>query len=285
MASPSDSVLRAITNDGAFRVITARTTETVREACRLQGASGMTARHFCDLITGTVLVRETMSPQLRVQGIVRGADNRGSMVADSHPDGSARGLVQLKEGQSELSLGPSAVLQMMRTLYNGQLHQGIVELPQSAGISGGIMNYMQTSEQITCVTAVSTLIGREGVHEAGGYVVQLLPEAHVGALMVMTERLSEFASMESILASDEFTPKLLAEELLYGMPFMQTDESPLRFECNCSLVRVVAGLATLQSSVIKGLIDEGKVLEISCDFCGKHYEVMPEQLRGLLKSN
>ena len=37
-----DSVLRAITDDGAFRVITARTTETIRGALRAQGAKGST---------------------------------------------------------------------------------------------------------------------------------------------------------------------------------------------------------------------------------------------------
>src|SRR5688500_245017 len=65
MPHSSDTVLRAITDDGAFRVITARTTDTVRGAVDVQGATGSTARAFGELLTGAILYRETMAPQLR----------------------------------------------------------------------------------------------------------------------------------------------------------------------------------------------------------------------------
>src|SRR5262249_30207203 len=126
MDNGNDSVMRAITEDGAFRVITVCTTDTVRAAMQAQDARGPTARHFADLLTGTVLVRETMAPQLRVQGIVRGAGGRGSLVADSRPGGATRGLIQLPGGAGEFAFGPGARLQVMRTLVNGAIHQGIV---------------------------------------------------------------------------------------------------------------------------------------------------------------
>src|SRR5262245_13427729 len=121
MSSPSDTVLRTITDDGAFRVITVRSSETVRAAIAAQDASGGTARLFADLVTGTVLVRETMAPKLRVQGILKGAGGRGSLVADSRPGGATRGLVQLQKAP-DFHLGAGARLQMMRTLPNGSLH-------------------------------------------------------------------------------------------------------------------------------------------------------------------
>ena len=43
-----DGVLRAITDDGAFRVITMRTTEMVRGAIASQGVRGGVARIFAD---------------------------------------------------------------------------------------------------------------------------------------------------------------------------------------------------------------------------------------------
>ena len=88
----ADSVLRAMTNDGAFRVITARTTHTVKQTLEAQGAVGDTARHLGELITGTILVRETMAPNHRVQGLYKTADRAGQLVADTYPDGDTRGL-------------------------------------------------------------------------------------------------------------------------------------------------------------------------------------------------
>jgi molecular chaperone Hsp33 len=132
VSEPPDTVLRAITDDGAFRVITARTTQTVRGAIEAQGVTGRTARHFGDLLTGSILFRETMAPNLRVQGIIKGSSGSGSLIADSHPSGQTRGLVQLKGGAHEIDLGQGAVLQLMRTLSSGRINQGVVEVPKDA---------------------------------------------------------------------------------------------------------------------------------------------------------
>src|SRR5688572_20070456 len=188
MALGCDRVVRAITDDGAFRVITVSTGDTVRAATAAQGATGKTAQHFADLLTGTVLVRETMAPQLRVQGIVKGAGGRGSLVADSRPGGATRGLLQLPRG-SEFRLGSGSVLQVMRSLPNGAIHQGIVDVSDAGGLSEALMVYMQESEQVVSVIAVGVLADERGATRAGGYIVQLLPEVDRAQHMIMTERL------------------------------------------------------------------------------------------------
>ena len=280
--SQPDSVLRAITDDGAFRVITARTTCTVRGAVEAQAVAGTTARTFGDLLTGAVLFRETMAPQLRVQGILRGRGKSGSLVADSHPSGQTRGLVQLPEGKQDLELGPGALLQMMRTLPTGRLNQGVVAVPENGGVSEALMAYMQTSEQVVSMMAVGTRVENDEVVCAGGYLVQLLPEVDRGPLAVMTERLRDFENIDDQLASAAFSPDMLLEQLLHGMPFTRLDESGVRFECWCSELRVVSALATLNRKDIEHLLADGQVLEISCDYCKKEYEIAPAQLRGLL---
>ena len=91
-----DTVLRAITDDGAFRVIAADTTATVRGAIDAQRPEGLDlVRIFADLLTGAVLVRESMAPDNRLQAILQGDDPRARMVAATHPDGATRGLIQL----------------------------------------------------------------------------------------------------------------------------------------------------------------------------------------------
>ncbi|HWZ88649.1 MAG TPA: Hsp33 family molecular chaperone HslO, partial [Polyangiaceae bacterium] len=237
MTEPTDTVLRAITDDGAFRVITARTTETVRGAIAAQKASGETARHFGDLVTASILFRETMAPNLRVQAIIKGSAGSGSLIADSHPSGQTRGLIQLHGEAGEIDLGQGAVLQLMRTLPNGRINQGVVEVPQHGGISQSLMAYMQSSEQVFSMLAVGTIFDGEQVVSAGGYMVQLLPEVGRGPLLVMTERLRDFESIDPQLTDSSFTPAWLLDELLYGMPFTRLEESAVRFECWCDELR------------------------------------------------
>lgn len=278
-----DSVLRAITDDGAFRVITARTTQTVSQATQLQGCSGNTAKTFAELLTGAVLFRETMAPDLRVQGVLKGAGGKGSLVADSHPSGSTRGLVQMSEGTTEIRLGGDAMLQMMRTMPNGRINQGVVQVPQKGGISEALMVYMQTSEQVDTMLAVSAVLGNSGeIEAAGGYMVQLLPEVGRGPLMVMTERLADFQNIEHQLKNGGFSPESLMNELLYGMPFTMLERDAVSFGCWCSELRLISALSTLSRAEIESLVKDGQVLEINCDYCAKEYRISPAKLQGLL---
>ncbi len=281
MNSTSDIVVRAITADGAFRVITALTTDTVRGAVAAQAASGDTAQRLGELLTGAILVREAMAPTLRVQVIVKGSSGRGSLVADAHPDGTTRGLVNLGKGQ-DVEVGAGSLLQVMRTMPNGALHQGVVEVPPAGGISGALMTYMQESEQVVTMIAVTTLLDGQGITRSGGYLVQLLPEVERGPLMVMTERLREFERLDHVLADEQVSADGLLGELLHGMPFTRLEESPLSFSCRCSQVRVISALASLPRTDIEEMVTDGQVLDIRCDYCGKDYQVAPGQLRSLL---
>lgn len=285
MGSVSDSVLRAITDDGAFRVITARTTETVRGAVRAQGAHGTTARTFGDLITGSILFRETMAPELRVQGILRAAGGVGSLVADSHPSGMTRGLVQLKTTDLEPEVATGAVIQMMRTLPSGKINQGIAEVPQAGGVSQALMAYMQTSEQVLSVVALSTLLNGDRVSAAGGYMVQLLPEVERGPLTIMTERLRDFESIEAQLRDEQFSPEWLLDQILSGMPFTRLEESQVGYQCWCDELRVISALSTLRRPDLEELVSSDEVLEICCEYCKREFQIAPARLRGLLEQS
>ena len=288
----TDRVVRSITDDGAFRVITAMTTETVRGAVAAQLAQGPLAQRFGELITGAILIREAMAPALRVQAILKGKLRKGSLVADSLPDGTSRGLVNFGAKDGELLLLDGVLLQMMRSLPGGTIHQGVIEVPgvasdPSAGgvVSRALMAYMQNSEQIVSTIAVATVLDGDRIVAAGGYIVQLLPEIERGPLMIMTERLQAFEALEEALARPEASPDTLMDELLYGFPFTRLESSPLSFACHCSQARVVESLATLPRADIEDLVKDDEVLDITCDYCRKEFQIPPTQLRPLLTSN
>jgi molecular chaperone Hsp33 len=276
-------VVRAITDDDTFRVITADTTETVRGALSAQGATGETARHFADLLTGTVLIRETMSPGHRVQGLLKGSGGRGSLVADAHPDGTTRGLVQLPEGIEDFEIGDGSVLQMMRTMARG-VHRSIVRPPPSTGVPEALMTYMQKSEQIATVIATATHWQPDGaITHAGGFVVQLLPGASRGPLSAMVERLEAMPPFDRTLRDLDGSPHRLLDELLREMPYAQLDDRPVAFGCKCSDEAVVASLASLNRDDLAELLREQQVIELTCDYCQSEYRVQRAQLAGLLE--
>lgn len=276
----ADCTLRALTDDGSFRTITASTTETVRGALASQNLIGQKAHIFADLLTGAILIRETMAPGLRVQVIFKQPAERISIIADSHPSGDTRGLVIGDSAQ----LGKSrALLQVMRSLPNGSIHQGVVEVPESGRVSDALMMYMETSEQVSTMMAVDSVFSEdEQLVAAGGYLVQLLPEVGRAPLAVMGERLKDFKSIAELLSNPAFTPRWLIAELLYLMPFTEVEEGSVRFGCWCSRTAVLGALATIDRGEIRDMVEEGNVLEITCDYCREDYRIVPAELRGLL---
>lgn len=280
-----DTVLRAVTHDGSFRVVALETTRTVRGAVLAQKVSPAATPIFADLLTASVLVRESMAPDLRVQIVLQGDDRRSRLVADSHPDGMTRGLVQLAEGKTSLPLAGGGVLRVQRSMQNGALHQGVVGVPPGSSISSAFMAYMEESEQIHTMISIACFISGGEIVAAGGYLLQLLPEVERQKLAVMTERLEDFRDIGPLLARGAASPKELLYETLYGMPYEQVAERGVHYGCNCSFARLAASLASLPRKDVEELASSKEVLEISCDFCGHVYHYRPDQLRGLLSDN
>jgi molecular chaperone Hsp33 len=277
-----DGAVRAMTDDGAFRVVTVRTTDTVQRMLELQKHTGSNAQKLGEIVTGAVLVRETMAPDYRLQMLLRSADSRYRLVADSHPDGGSRGLITGANAASHDVSFVGATLEVVRTLYNGELHRGVVEVPDDGAISQALMTYLQSSEQVASMLAVSCVLDGQRVVAAGGYLVQLLPEVGRGPLAIMAERLSDFRDISELLAKTDAAPSPLLDEILYGMPFTRLSEHPLSWKCRCSTVRVMSSLATLSKTDLVELIEDGKPIELSCDFCGQAYNIGPSQLAGLM---
>lgn len=279
-----DRVVRALTDDDTFRVMVAVTSETVRGAVGSQRAVGATAAQFGQLLTGAVLVRETMAPQYRVQAVLKGSGGRGTLVADAHPDGLTRGLVQLDQDQSGLQFGAGSSLLVMRGGAN-RMYRSVTEPPEGGGVAEALMAYLHSSEQIVSVTAVGAAMRDDELVHAGGYVVQLLPGAARGPLMVMTERLASMPPVDELLATVGGDADALLAELLHWMPHTKLGDSPVRHGCLCSEHAVLASLATLPREEIVELMKGDEVLELSCDYCRTEYAVPTTRLAGLVASS
>lgn len=285
MSAPEpDRAVTVITNDGAFRVVAARTTQTAMGVVLAQSPAPATLPLLSDLCTATILVRLTMAPSYRVQGILRGARTQGTMVADAHPDGGTRGLLRAEGGKMEL--GDDSLLQLMRSLPGGQAHQGVVAVNPEHGVSGALTTYLLESEQVAGAASVGTIVDGGRVRAAGGWLVQLLPECTEPPLALMYERLrTDFADTSEVLARLGSDPMRLVEEICWGMEFTKTQDHALDYRCRCSPERVLASLATVGHDELADMVDKGEPLFITCDYCQRPYEITAESLRGLLDAS
>src|SRR5690606_33070226 len=177
----------------------------------------------------------------------------GSLVADTHPTEGTRGLVSLPAAEPQFPL-TNAILQVMRRLHDGRVHQGMVDVPSGGDVSDALRAYMLVSEQVDTLVAVTTLFEGEQVTRAGGFLIQLLPGVGRAPLAFMEERLREFGNIDLHLARGEGAPRELIAELLSQIPYTELGDSPLKFGCWCSAERLLSALSTLPKADIDDFV-------------------------------
>ncbi len=63
-----------------------------------------------------------------------------------------------------------------------------------------------------------------------------------------------------------------------GSSFRWLKEPGPRYHCPCSEARVLRALRLLPAEDIQEIRQEGKGVEMKCEFCGKAYQIAPERL-------
>ncbi len=282
--SGNDGVLRAMTDDGAFRVMVARTTETARAVVEAQQVDGFAAHQLGEAVTAAVLVRETMAPGQRVQVIL--GDGAGSLVVgDAWPEGRTRGLAQVKDRALGIDLDVGGNLRVERALPRGGSHSGVVEAPRNGGLDGALATYFARSEQVEtflAVACVTDLSGSDSVRAAFGYVIQLLPELTEPPLQTMRARLAQFGDLSTWLRAQGDDPQQILDALLAGCAYTPLAASPLMFACHCSRERAIGAAAALGADDLRQLIAKAETLRIHCDYCRELYEVGPSDFAQIL---
>ncbi len=284
MSTQSDRAIRAMTDDGAFRVIAVRMTDTVAEAIRVQSATGTDAILFGELMVANVLTRETMSPAHRTQASIRDGYG-GQLFVDSHPGGLTRGVRTPPNAGEHLKVDKGSLLKCVRVLYSGELHESITAMPDTGDVSEAFMGYMQISEQVASFIRVSCVMEAGQVRACGGFIVQLLPDVTREPLDILTGRLEGIGDFGVDLRAVDSDPEVLLESLLDEFDYTVLDTADVHFGCLCDATRLLGAVAALGREDVEEIVRRGEPLQISCDYCNAVYEMSPHQLRGLLEAS
>jgi molecular chaperone Hsp33 len=206
-------------------------------------------------------------------------DRRGAaLVADALPDGTNRGIVNPGDPSSVSAQGDH-ILQVNYTMPNGAMHQGVVAIPEGDDMGMALMRYMHQSEQTVSMIAMTALPGPDGVRVAGGYLVQLLPEATKDVIDAMTEHLGNLPPITTMLDEGGGAPALI-NAVLHRFEHAELASSALTFGCTCSEARFALAILSLPAEEVDAMI-AGDPLEVRCDACGTGYTVQPEMLREM----
>jgi molecular chaperone Hsp33 len=116
--------------------------------------------------------------------------------------------------------------------------------------------------------------------EAGGFIIQLMPETTDETIGQLEANISNLPSVTSMLA-DGLTPEEILEKVLEGMDLEITARMDAKFKCDCSRERVERSLISLSDEDLDEIISDDKPVEVRCQFCNKAYNFTIPEMKEL----
>lgn len=275
----SDHALRTMDEEGNFRIIVASTRETANGILEAQSPDEASRGMLADVVTASVMLRLTMSPDYRLQTILQDPQ-AGRIVGDSHPDGTTRGLVQ-RYGETPFATGGSTQLSVHRNIFGGETHEGIVQTSEQQTLSDAVTGYLHRSEQIKSVVGIGHTFDGDELSFAGGYLVQLVTEDEEldqADLALLTARLENLPDVPGLFEECDGETEKVAEALYGPLEFKSLETNEFQSGCVCSPQRVLQALGTLSDDDRRELAESDEPLEVDCDYCETTHEIAPEDL-------
>ena len=113
-------------------------------------------------------------------------------------------------------------------------------------------------------------------------IIQLLPGASDEIIDKLETKLSGISSITAILDAGK-TPEEILTDILGEFGLEILTKMPVQFHCDCERSRVEKAIISIGKKEIQDMIDEGKEIEVNCQFCNKHYKFSVDELGDMLK--
>ncbi|MCX7746190.1 MAG: Hsp33 family molecular chaperone HslO [Clostridia bacterium] len=287
-----DYIVRGIAANGMVRFFGAVSTQMVQKAFETHGLSPLAAVALGRTMTAAGMMSRMLKGEkdtLTVQ--IKGDGPLGGVVVVSDSQANVRGYVH--NPVVYLPLNPRGKFDVAGALGFGYLnvikdlglkepYVGYVDL-LSGEIAEDITYYFASSEQIPSVVSLGVLPGNEGLESAGGYIIQLMPDADEKTISYLENRIGKFPTVTDLLSEGKSIEDIL-EMVLGEMGMEITEKSPCAFRCNCSRDRMERNLVSLGNKELQSMMDEMDQTELQCHFCNTKYHFTKENLKVLLDS-
>ncbi|WP_298844080.1 Hsp33 family molecular chaperone HslO [Clostridium sp.] len=290
-----DKIIRATAKDGQVRIVAAITTELVNDGVLMHKCAPTAAAAFGRMLTagtlmGTLLKSEQDSLTLQIDG---GGQAKG-IVVTAHADSSVKGYIgnpnvdlpANKLGKLDVggAVGKSGYLRVIRDMGLKEPYVGQVPI-RTGEIGDDLAYYFTVSEQTPSAVGLGVLVDTDmSIKAAGGFIIQMMPDADEFLADMITYRLEEIPSITDFIAKGMSIEEIL-EFIFEDMKLKIHEEIKPMYKCDCSRERVERALISIGKKDLEEIYNDDKTEELKCHFCNKNYEFNHEDIGKLLKES
>lgn len=289
----ADVIARGQSTDGAIKIFVAVTTDLVNEAQKIHNTFPVATAALGRTLTAIAIMGQNLkndTDSITVQ--IRGDGPLGNIVAVTDSKSRVRGYVVNpfvdipRKANGKLDVGSAVGRGQLNVVYDLSLkepYSGQVPLV-SGEIAEDLTYYFAKSDQIPTAMGLGVLVGTDGQAEcAGGYMIQLMPEATEEVAGIIEDRVKEVPSITQML-SDGMT----AEDILFYLTesfsmIMQNETTTPAYQCKCSRDRMKSAVISIGKADLSKIIEEDGKCEVECQFCNNKFVFEKPELEEMLK--
>jgi molecular chaperone Hsp33 len=288
----SDQLIRILTLDGAIRVSVTETTLLVEEVRRRQQSDPTATVAIGRLATAAALMVGQLKGEQRIGLTIEGNGPLRRIQAEADAYGHVRAAVKNplaglppRDGRFDVAgaIGHAGFLHVVKDLGLKEPYRGMVQLVSSE-IAEDLAYYFTASEQTPSSVALGVELDQQTkVAAAGGFLVQLMPDADTSIAERLTDQLAAFPPTTTLLRQG-LSPAAIAEQMLEDFPYQILGSMPLSFTCHCSRQQTLSLLRTLGANELDQIIEELGEAQVTCEYCKESYTVNITALRKIRES-
>ena len=286
-----DKITNFLAYDGRIGITCIKTTSMVEEARKVHDLSPVATAALGRVLTITALMANEMKEKedkITVQ--IKGNGPIGTILAVANNVPEVKGYVQnpyvdlpLNEfGKLDVggAVGQDGYIHVIKDIGLKEPYIGISNLT-SGEIADDFTNYFVNSEQRQAAVSLGVLVDKNGVREAGGYLITPMPDATEEDISNVEKGIFEAGAISKML--DEKLSLIDIAKKVTGDKNIKVIEDckvPV-YKCDCSKEKMKTALISIGKKEIEDIIKEDEKAELVCHFCNKKYDFNKEELEEI----
>ena len=288
-----DKITNFLAYDGRIGITCIKSTSMVEEARKIHDLSPVATAAFGRLLTITALMAVEMKNEKdKITIEIKGNGPIGGMLTTANNVPEVKGYVinpyvdlPLNEfGKLDVggAVGQDGYIHVIKDIGLKEPYIGVSNLT-SGEIADDFTNYFVNSEQRQAAVALGVLVDKNGVREAGGYLITPMPDATDEDISNVEKGIFEAGAISKML--DEKLSLIDIAKKVTGDKSIKVIEDckvPV-YKCDCSKEKMTNALMSIGKNELKNIIEEDGKAELVCHFCNKKYQFNKEELENILK--
>jgi len=285
-----DRLIKGIHTEGSFKISVIKTTDVVKTARENHKLSLLNTALLGRALTAAMLLASELKGEERIKLRFEGNGPAGMIIAEANRAGEIRGYVQNASAELDYSkpgttLGDGLGIGLMtvsKVLYNeAEPKTSTIQLAKGNIISD-VAHYLAQSEQILSAILLDVSLHDDGsVHEAGGLLIQRLPDADDEIINNLQSTVEKLPPIAKLLEDGRYIDEIM-EKACAPYSVKELDRQLVDFFCRCSPKRFKNALSMLSYEDLKDM--KGESQEIVCHYCGNRLSISSEEIHVLAES-